>query len=192
MTSRKFDGHQDAEDGIGKLAMRIEEGDSKAEDKLIRLLRPVVIEDLRNRGYTDETEDIAHDALVIILTRLRGGSLTTPARAKYYLLSTARNIALGNFRKSARRKTICDTPLMDEQHAPESNIESKVFAEREGREFIRVMGKLTVDRDAYILKRLYLDDAESKDVCAELNLTSRHLSRCVYRARKRLLELVQA
>ena len=54
----------------------------------------------------------------------------------------------------------------------------------------KVLNQLSVARDREILRRFYLKDEDKAEICIDLQLSAAHFDRVLYRAKKRMRELI--
>jgi RNA polymerase sigma-70 factor (ECF subfamily) len=55
----------------------------------------------------------------------------------------------------------------------------------------RLIGELDTDRDRQILYRFYIAEEDKERICADLELSSLHFNRVLFRARQRFKELLE-
>lgn len=177
---------------IEHLTERVAAGDRDAEQALFELLRPGMLFVLRN-GYFPrdfDAEDVAHDALEVVLERLRSGSIGSPRSIYAYAAQTARNIALGARRVRRRHRTIADTGAVNESLLVGPDETENLHEEDLARAVLRLLDELPQTRDKLLLVRFYLEDRTKEAICAELGLTDDHFRRVMSRARDRFRELL--
>jgi RNA polymerase sigma-70 factor (ECF subfamily) len=175
------------------LVRRIRSGDQSAEDELVRRFSPGVLYHLRKMTANPALSDDLHqDTFRIVLERLRREELEDPSRLAGFILGTARNVALGEHRKRARRG---DVPLAEEDVAvpdPSPSQLGRVLREEEDEVIERLLGELNTDRDRQLLLRFYVAEEEREQICADFGLTFPQFNKVIFRARRRLKELLLA
>jgi RNA polymerase sigma-70 factor (ECF subfamily) len=178
---------------VEELAQRALAGDRAAEGKLIAALRPGVVSILRCGPFRFwiEAEDIAQDALQVLVVRLRAGTISDPAKVTAFLAQTARKLALNAARKGTRQQTVVDSELV-ELTAQETYIES---AEQDDEQLAHAVAgmidQLTSDRDRRLLLRFYIDGVDKGTLCREMGLSHQHFDRLLYRARARFRDILE-
>lgn len=173
------------------LVRRIAAGDRGAESELVqRYARGLLLMLTARTRDRQLAADLRQDAFIIAIEKLRQGSLAEPEKLAGYLTGIARNLAIADMRKQIRRKTNSDTDYLnycaDEQ---QSHYES-LAADETAKLVRRLLGELRVERDREILTRVYVYDEDKEQVCAELGLDSLHFNRVLFRAKRRLRELI--
>jgi RNA polymerase sigma-70 factor (ECF subfamily) len=173
------------------LARRIAAGDSAAEAQLVERYSRGVLYLLRRTGAQPELADDLHqETFRIVLERLRRRGLEEPAGLAGFLRGTARNLALAERRKAARRRTGDDDALAESPHPAPSPLHTTLAAEQAA--LVRqLIGELQTERDRQILLRYYLAEEEKERICADLELESLHFNRVLFRARQRFKELLE-
>lgn len=181
---------------LPRLAQRIQTGERAAEAELVERFRRGLTLALRHRcGDAHLAEDLAHDALLLTLEKIRRGEVREPERLAAFLHGTARNLWLAHRRKESRYVAI-ETGSEEEPRSAEESFGSRepgqleeVLREEETRLVRQLLGELTVARDRELLIRFYLSRQEQAAICADLGIAPDHFRRVLYRARERLREL---
>lgn len=127
-------------------------------------------------------EDLAHDALIIAIQRLRKGNLDTPEKLGPFLFQTARYLYIAECRRRQSRKTDCFSDLETLQMG-EPAVEP---AEELHQVLWEALAKLSQVRDRDILIRSYICDEPKGVTCEALALTPSQYDRVISRARNRL------
>ena len=106
-----------------------------------------------------------------------------------FLQRTARNLLIGEFRKTGRRKTDSDEEVVQRQASPAPQLDRILLQEEVG--FVRhVISELKSRRDRQILYKFYVADEEKEQICGDLELGGRHFDRVLFRARERFKSLL--
>jgi RNA polymerase sigma-70 factor, ECF subfamily len=179
----------DPGDSAAGLVGRIREGDSRAEAELVeRYRRGIAIilrAESRNAAAVD---DLFQETFRIALEKIRQGDLRDPRRLSGFICSLARNLVIDHFRKVAARRTTGDAKLAEIASVRVDPLETLVRIERG--EFVRrVLSEMPSDRDRQILFRYYVAEDEKDAICRDLDLTSLHFNRVLFRARERYRDL---
>ena len=172
------------------LARRIEGGDEAAESELFeRYSRGLRFMLRRRTGDPDLADDLLQEAFRIVLEKLRGSGLETPAQLSGFLYRTARNLVIADFRKKDRRQDQ-DLDKAGPTPDPAPGQLSRIILDEEAELVRRLIDELQPERDRQVLHRFYLLEEEKDTVCTELGLTSLHFNRVLYRAHRRFRDLL--
>ena len=174
------------------LTQDIKTGDSNAERLLVQRYRNGLLFFLA-RQCGDETmaEDIAHDTFVTVIQRLRGDGIDKPERLSAFILSTAKNLLLGQFRKNKRRQTEADTQVVERATSDEPSQEEHLTRVHTAELVREVLDDLPNPRDRELLVRFYLDEEDKDSICETLALSSLHFNRVIHRARNRMKSAIK-
>lgn len=174
------------------LVRRIAAGDASAEEELVlRYSRGLLYLLRRVTGSPELAEDLHQETFRIVIERLRRRELEEPAGLAGFLRGTARNLALAERRKTARRRTGSDDEALAQVAHPATGPLSAVLLEEEAETVRRLIRELASDRDRQLLLRFYVADEEKESICADLGLDRLHFNRVVFRARQRFKELFE-
>lgn len=156
-------------------------------------LRPGVLYLLR-RQVRDEAlaEDLCNEAFRIVLDRLAREPLDDPARLAAYVAQTARNLAVAERRKAARRRTSTGEDEAIDGYADPAGTDpaAELQARARARAVRQVLEEMPTARDRQLLVRYYLRDEDKTTLCRELGLSEEHFNRVLYRARERFRALL--
>ncbi len=130
-------------------------------------------------------EDLTHDALLVVLEKLRQKRLSVEGSLAGYLRQTAKNLYIGKIREDVRRATR-PCASVPEQPVADLGYGQRLSDERNA-ELARRIAALTVSRDQEILRRYLLGRQGKQDICHDLSLSSEHFDRVLCRAKSRLL-----
>lgn len=166
---------------------KIPRGNPLLEERFIRKYRPKLnLMLLRLTRDPSRAEDLTHDALILVLQRLRTDGINEPEKLSAYTYSTAKFIYFGWLRKMDNQVELRD--CMDDfvGVVPEPEQDNIL---REDRNYLqRLVDNLPVERDREILSRRYLQDQSKSDICDDLFLSGENYDRVISRARNRLIE----
>lgn len=179
----------DPGDSAAGLVGRIREGDSGAEAELVERYRRGVAIILRaESGNAAAVDDLFQETFRIALEKIRQGDLRDPRRLSGFICSLARNLVIDHFRKAAARRTTGDVKIGEIASVRVDPLETLLRTERG--EFVRrVLSEMPSDRDRQILFRFYVAEDEKDAICRDLDLTSLHFNRVLFRARERYRDL---
>lgn len=173
------------------LAARIHAGEHAAEGELVTRYRNGLVALLR-RWTRDRAlaEDLAQEALLVAIERLRSRPLDDAAKLGAFLRGTAHNLAVAAQRRTARRQTSTASEFIDE--FVDASADPLAAAERaqEAQLIQRLISELAVPRDRDLLYRHYVAGEPKSRICDELGLDPVHFNRVLHRARVRLRELL--
>ena len=170
---------------------RIHAGDKLAEGELIQHYGPGILLMLEHRTQDQQLAvDLYQDTFVIVIERLRGKSLNEPHKLGAFIYGTGKNLLIGDLRKKARRKTFADTDIVSETADSHSGPFQNVNRDEEAIIVRKIISSMRSKRDRTLLMRFYIDEEEKENICSELNLSSLHFNRVIFRARQRFRELL--
>jgi RNA polymerase sigma-70 factor (ECF subfamily) len=173
------------------LVRRIAAGDTAAEAALFERYRWGLLYLLRRLIAPPElAEDLHQETFRIVLERLRRQGLEEPAGLAGFLRGTARNLAIAEHRKAARRQTNADPERLERTVHPAPGQLDTVLLDEEAAIVRRLIGEMATDRDRQILLRFYVAEEEKESICSELGLDSLHFNRVLFRARNRFRQLL--
>lgn len=177
----------------GELSRRIREGDSSAESELVRQFEPGLRVLLRRRTGGDHglLQDLVQETLLIVLQRLRGGSIEDPQRLAAFAAQTARNLAIASLRKAERQRTDVDTEATDRNPDPGQGVAARASDHEAALAVRALLRELPQARDRLMLKRFYLDDDDKEVICRELELTEAAFNQALSRARRRFRQILE-
>ena len=169
------------------MARRIAAGDRQAEEELIASLRRPLLKMLQRRtGDVHLADDLSHDALLLLLVRLRRNALHDPSGVSGYLYRTACNLLIIHRRRTAREVPVGSFDREDPRGSP---LAAALRAEQR-RLLHRSIAALGCARDREILHRFYLDEEAKPALQTSLALTSGHFDAVLQGGRERLRRAV--
>ncbi len=136
----------------------------------------------------DRAEDLAQDALIIVINKLREGGIREPEKLSAYIYSTARFLYFGWLRKKDNKVELTDNLENFETSAPTP--ENTLEMDETAREVAISIEQLNIPRDREILTRSYIREQSKEEICNALLLSAEHFDRVISRARKRLHKVV--
>ena len=169
---------------------RIGDDDRAAESELIdRYGRGVRLILLKRTGDSQLANDLCQDTFVIILRKLRAGELRQPDSLAAFIAQTAVNLSIQHYRKEKRYVHSSDG-IIGLHTAHNDRKEEKLDHETTRLMLEGVLEQMGVVRDREILRRYYLSDDDKQRICQDLQLTSVHFDRVLFRAKQRMRELI--
>ncbi len=137
-----------------------------------------------------EIADLVHEAMIIVLIRLRDHHLDDPTQLKSFVLGVARNIWRDEVRRASRRSNLLNYYGFETQEAPQDPAE--IAQQDEARTLIQQsVKKLNVERDRELLERHYFRHEDKIGICKSLDLCESNYARVHFRARRRLRRVLE-
>lgn len=172
------------------LVARIHAGERAAENELAARFRSGLV--LLLRRWTRDgalAEDLTHEALLVVIERLRREPLADPSRLGAFVRGIAHNLMLAGQRRDARRRTVAVGDQIDDFIDAGADPLDVAARAQEAALVRRVIAELPVARDRELLFRFYIADESKARICVELQLDAVHFNRVLHRARERLRAL---
>ena len=151
-------------------------------------LRALILRRVRD---PEAAADILQDAAVTTLEKLRSGEIAHPENLGGYLYRVAINHLRNHRRKDHSGQSSAEglEELRDEDEGdPEWECVGKPQWAAAAR---RLLEEMPGARDRELLRRFYLNDEAKDALCHELQLSSEHFNRVIFRARNRFRELLE-
>ncbi|MEM6484309.1 MAG: sigma-70 family RNA polymerase sigma factor [Pseudomonadota bacterium] len=166
-------------------------GDPSAEGLLYARYHKQLVLILGGRGVpVDKRDDIAHEAYIVTLQRLRDGELEQPELVGRFLKRTAINIWLNEIRKSIRHG---DAPLDstdDDTISTAEDGQNHAESVELGDVVRAIVAELSQERDRLVLLLSYVYDWDKKSVCDYIDIEGRVYDNIRSRALKRCREVI--
>ena len=141
-------------------------------------------------GNRPEAEDLAQDTFIKVYKNF--DTLKEPAKLKSWLFQIARNTVIDFFRRNKNKPFAMDSAIL-ENIADSASIDyqSRVAQMEVSKELEHCIAQL-VKEDRAIIKLLYYEGFSYKDIGELLHMNQNTLKSRLHRARKILLEAIQA
>ena len=173
-----------------ELVGRIGIGDGIAESELIeRYVHSIKLILLKRTGSIQLANDLCQDTFIITLRKLRAGGLRKPQSLSAFIRQTAVNICIDHFRKE-KRYVQQDDGTISRHQSHRDNKARRIDCQATRAVLETVLNQLVMSRDREILRRFYLADEDKARICSDLDLSSTHFDRVLYRAKHRMRELI--
>ena len=172
------------------LAHRIRQGDPAAEAQLVeRYSRGLYFLLRRITRPPELAEDLHQETFQAALKRLRGKELDEPAKLGEFLRGTARNLVRVEHRRKVRRsaEALDAADVVAERGASPLG---HVLLDERLRLVRRLISELRSERDRQLLYRFYIAEEDREDICRDLDLSTAHFNRVLFRARQRFKDLL--
>ncbi len=172
------------------LSERIHAGDRSAEAELVQQFwRPTLFMLQYRCQNPAQAEDLAQDAMTIVISHLRKSPLENPDALPKYIRQIAMNLFIGEYRKQQRQQTSVDQTSIEQAVAEQASGYDNVYRQQRATAVQRLLAELPQQRDRQILRLFYLAEQDKTDICKRLSLSSAHFDRVLYRAKQRLRKL---
>lgn len=139
-----------------------------------------------------DAEDLAQDALLVVIKRLQTKPLNDPAALSGFVRRTVDYTVIGFLRKQTRRRI----RLVGEWPEYLSPVEDQCFetvAKEQARaQLLEWIGHLSRPRDRELVRRRFLEEQSKLDVCGALSVSPAQFDRLVYRVKKRMRSVVES
>ncbi len=172
-------------------ANRVSSGDKSAETELIdHYGQGLQLMLLQRTGDRQLANDLFQDTFIIVIERLRKATLDEPEKLGGFIHGTARNLLIGDLRKKARRKTFASSDLVAEAPDSQSGSFEQISQTEEAKIVHKLINEMSSKRDKAVLLRFYINEEDKRNICSDLDLSSIHFNRVLFRARRRFKELL--
>ncbi len=175
----------------GELARGIMSGDKFAGNEFVNLHYRWLLFIVRKKfSRVSSHEDIVQDSFMIVITKLQQGAVKNPDTIRAFLRTTAINIGYEYLRKDKKYVSAVDQESLDIFEDAKSDVLSNLEWDDGINRVKQIMQELPTDRDRNILTQFYFEDQSKIDICQNLDLSSAHFDRVLYRAKQRLKQLI--
>jgi RNA polymerase sigma-70 factor (ECF subfamily) len=175
----------------GELALKITQGDANASNEFVQINYRWLLFIIRRKfSQSNNHEDIVQDTFMLVITKLQQGSINNPQTILAFLRTTAINIGFEYLRKDKKFISALDQELLNVIEDAKEDILSSIIWNDKVKYVRQVISELKIQRDKDILIKFYFNDLDKKFICTELDLSSEHFDRVLYRAKARLKQLI--
>ncbi|BFM08632.1 RNA polymerase sigma factor [Halioxenophilus aromaticivorans] len=166
-----------------ELVNQIRSGNAQAELSMVTRFAPGLKTMLNRKCSPDIAEDVFQETWRVAIEKVRKGDLRQPDRLPAFIHQIARNQVVMYYRKNSdTQETPDDNDLVAPGPSPEQALETRRIQDH-----VRGMiEQLDTPRDREILKRYYVLEEDKEQICEDLNLSSQHFNRVIYRAKTRM------
>jgi RNA polymerase sigma-70 factor (ECF subfamily) len=181
----------DSQRAAADLVRRIQAGDAAAESDMVsRYGRGVAMLIRRASRDASIVDDVFQQTFQTALEKIRRGDLREPEKLSMFLGALARNLVIHHFRRVAAHRISGSAEEAGAADPAPGPLESLLRLEKASI-VRRVLAELPSERDREILFRFYIVEDEKDSICRDLELTSLHFNRVLFRARERYRELYE-
>ncbi|MGH8187296.1 MAG: sigma-70 family RNA polymerase sigma factor [Steroidobacteraceae bacterium] len=151
---------------------------------IVRLLRRHVPSD-------EAAENVFHEACRVTYERLLGRGIRDSEHLAGFLYGTARRLARADRRRFDNSRTESNVAVLESLSDPAADVSIAREKDERAAAVRRLLQELPVERDRHVLVRLYLDERDKDEICAELGLSDEHFSRVLFRAKLRFRAILE-
>jgi len=181
-----------AEFDIESVLEAIAAGEPAAETALVRQYSRGLLLMLTQRcGDVELAADMHQDTFMVVLTRLRKQALDNPQQVKAFIHTTAVNLFINHYRKEKRHNTWGDDDAVSAAADPAPDQVRRLEKKDTAKLVHAVINELPGQRDREILWLYFIDEIEKPAICAQLDLSTAHFDRVLYRAKQRLRQKLE-
>lgn len=175
----------------GELAVKITQGDTQASNAFVQMNYRWLLFIIRKKfARSNNHEDIVQDTFMLVINKLKQGSINNPQTILAYLRTTAINIGFEYLRKDKKFTSAVDQDYLEVIEDAKDDILSTIIWNDKVKYVKQVLSELKIQRDKDILTQFYFEDQSKTSICKKLDLSSEHFDRVLYRAKQRLKQLI--
>lgn len=172
-----------------KIVESIKVGDPLFEELFVRKYRQPIVTWLRNLVQDGHrAEDLAHDALIIVLRNIRDDRIKEPEHLSSYLYQTAKFCYYAWLRKSENQVRLEEN--LDGVAYELAGIEAAEISVRSQQAVRDSLNSVKLRRDRDVLLRQYVYDQSASEICEALSMAPENYHRVISRARLRFKEVL--
>jgi RNA polymerase sigma-70 factor, ECF subfamily len=146
----------------------------------------------RKVGDRELADDLVNEAVATALEHLHAGRISQPSQIAGYVF----RVAMNHWRNQRRRlgeqpERRTNPDIIEDLAANREGADDCEASELRGR--VRgILEELPARRDRELVTRFYLNQDEKRDICSDLGIAPLHFDKVIFRARKRMRELLEA
>lgn len=145
----------------------------------------------RKVGDRELADDLVNEAVATALEHLHAGRIAEPSQIAGYVFRVAMNHWRNQRRRLGERPERRTNPDIIEGLAADRRDDDDCEGSELRREVRGILEELPARRDRELVTRFYLSEDEKSDVCSDLGLAPLHFDKVIFRARKRMRELLE-
>jgi RNA polymerase sigma-70 factor, ECF subfamily len=169
---------------------QISDGDRSAEAALCEVLLPGLRILAKRRSNGHECEDVAHDAILVVLEAIRNGKLRSANAIVAFARGVVKRVATKQLKQVIQARANNSSDHLPFLVSPCSTPEQSAATREELSLARRVLEELTPN-EREILRRLYLEEQSAEQICACMGLTITQFRLAKSRARAKFGQLGQ-
>jgi RNA polymerase sigma-70 factor (ECF subfamily) len=173
------------------LVSRIVAGDPVAETELFnQYATGVRLMLLKRTGSRQLSHDLCQEVMIVTIKKLRSGGLRKPASLAAFIRQTAVYLCIDHYRRE-KRYTRQKDGIISLQLSHNDKKAQSIDKRQVGALVEELLDQLSIERDREILRRFYLHEEDKTVICDDMGLSSAHFDRVLYRAKRRMRELIR-
>lgn len=170
----------------------INEGAAAAEGALYEQYIELAMSEARRwMRYRPDAKDIAHEALIVVLRRLREEGILQPSKLEAFTRRTVKYMSLAFLRRHAFSRTSSIDAVRGQYLSEDVDGFVAVARAEIDNRVVCLIEKLAQERDRRLLMRHYLEDVPKHELCAQFDLAPEQFDRVIHRARQRLRKKIE-
>jgi RNA polymerase sigma-70 factor (ECF subfamily) len=168
---------------------RLKEGDPETEEHFDSFFRPLLRAKLRSqrlrgrRATDDVVEDLLQDTLARVVNSVKKGYVRDGRALGKFVFTVCHNVVL-EYNRVAPSDQIDPANAKHDPPTPHDDPEKALLKKERYAQARRLVEG--PERNAQILKALYLDERDKDELCGELGISRENLRVVLFRAMKRL------
>lgn len=160
---------------------RLKEHDREAEAHFYQYFRPILFAKLSKSIPPQDIDDVIQEVFVRVLPRL--DDVRDGHKFGAFVLGFCNNIVLERYRRNSRTEPL--TEVHEQIVDRKSDAETEFFSEEAAAEVRRVLSDLRSERDAGILRALFLAEEPREEICRRFGVSPEYLGVVLHRAKER-------
>ncbi len=174
-----------------ELAIKIIAGDLSAKNEFVMINYSWLLFVVRSKfSSSNNHEDIVQDTFMLVINKLQKDKINNPKTILAYLRTTAINIGFEYLRKDKKFVSSVEQEMIDIISDAKDDILTTIIWDDKISYIKTVIEELKIQRDKDILKQFYFDEISKIEICSQLDLSTEHFDRVLYRAKQRLKQLI--
>lgn len=162
---------------------RLRQGDRETEEHFEAYFRELLLIKLRRRlARPDAIEDVRQEVLLRVIAKL--DDLRDGRKLGAFVNSFCQHVLSERYRDDAKALRTDHVP----EPVPAPNPERELVKEETRARVRRVLCRLRPERDAEILRALFINDKDKDEICREFGIDRNYLRVLVYRAKEKFRE----
>lgn len=130
-------------------------------------------------------DDVKQETLLRVIRNLKSGTIEHPERLGAYVNTVCNNVILEMFRRDKRLNQFPED--YDDVPSGQASAESMILKRERRHQVMEALDQLSV-KDRELLRRVFLEEQDKDEVCAEFAVTREYLRVLLHRSRQRLRE----